>query len=200
MADPTGGRQECMQFELMNQVLDMTVTEEEIFMRAGRHTNHFIDGPSGFRVANAPFWHTAQEGDFVLRCRVSVDFQSTYDNGCLFIHDTDERWIKFAFEKNEYGYTSAVAVVTDGISDDCNGERVDGESVWLQILRKGDDWALHYALDGYDWRMVRYFRLRMPETVRVGISLQSPTGDSVTGRFSLLTITENPYTNLRALS
>lgn len=189
-----------MQFELMNQVLDMKVTDGEIFMRAGRHTNHFIDGPSGFRVANAPFWHTRQNGDFVLRCRVGVDFQSTYDNGCLFIHDTDDRWIKFAFEKTEYGYASVVAVVTDGTSDDCNGERIEGDAVWLQVLRKGDDWALHYSIDGLAWRMVRYFRMHLPRTVRVGVSLQSPTGDSVTGRFSGLTITQNPYVNLRALT
>jgi regulation of enolase protein 1 (concanavalin A-like superfamily) len=48
--------------------------------------------------------------------------------------------------------------------------------VWLQIVRKGNLFGLHYSPDGEQWNMVRYFTLDAPATVRVGMVAQCPVG------------------------
>jgi len=65
-------------------------------------------------------------------------------------------------------------VVTNGFSDDCNGERITDNKIYLQVVRKADNWCLHYAKDKSKWKMVRYFNYALNKELKVGISAQSP--------------------------
>ncbi|WP_240470116.1 DUF1349 domain-containing protein [Brevibacillus laterosporus] len=47
------------------------------------------------------------------------------------------------------------------------------------MARKGDTFALHYSLNGGKFQTVRYFRLPVSATVKVGIVSQSPTGEGL---------------------
>jgi hypothetical protein len=69
-----------------------------------------------------------------------------------------------------------VSVVTRGTSDDANGADLTVPEVWLQIYRAGNVFGMHYALDGRIWRMVRLFRLDVPERIKVGLVAQCPAG------------------------
>jgi regulation of enolase protein 1 (concanavalin A-like superfamily) len=89
-------------------------------------------------------------------------------------------------------------VVTNGASDDCNGEiMADVSHVYLQIARRGDHWALHHSLDGAQWKMARYLRFPMPATVRAGFEAQSPVGDGATAHFSHIRLEQQAIANLR---
>lgn len=181
----------------MNTALYVSEYGGEIEIAAPAGSDFFIDPMTGVEKHDAPFCYEKRKGDFAIRARVKPDFRKTYDAGGLFVYDTARKWIKLEFEKTESGCPSVVSVVTSGSSDCCNGERPGGEEVNLQILRRGDQWALHYSPDGKRWNMVRYFRLKMKEQVRVGIVAQSPLGRGCTVTFSGLVISENRVKDIR---
>jgi len=143
---------------------------------APSHTDLFVD-PMGVASADsAPFLWASVTGDLVARLHVQPGFQADYDAGGLLVRQDDTHWIKLAYERTDLGNPAIVSVVTNGVSDDTNGADLNSPSVWLQLARVGDVFALHYALDGEHWRMSRLCQLPMQETVRVGAIAQSPRG------------------------
>lgn len=186
-----------MKYELLNKATALLIENERIEIEAPVKTDYFRDICSDYSVGNAPFYNTPVTGDFILRCKIHPNFQHTYDAGCLMIYHSDRKWIKFAFEQTDLGYTSVVSVVTNGYSDDANGEKISGPSLWLQVVRRENNWALHYSLDKINWKMVRYFRLDLDQTVKAGICAQSPAGKGCSVIFSNLQVLDNNYENIR---
>jgi len=88
-------------------------------------------------------------------------------------------------------------VVTEESSDDSNGEKIDNEFIWIRIIRKGEYWAVHYSENGENWKMVRYFSLKMNKAIKVGIIAQSPIGKGCRVKFKNFEILENNYSNIR---
>lgn len=186
-----------MEFELMNNGLVQSDEADKVVLIAPEKTDYFIDILSESRPANAPFYYVEREGDFVLRARVKPDFAECYDAGALFVYGGDEQWIKLAFELTDLGYSSVVAVKTDGISDDSNGERIEEGEIYLQIVRSGDNWCLHHSPDGKNWKMVRYCRLPMDSKIKVGLVAQSPVGEGCKVIFDRVELIDNCYSDIR---
>jgi len=143
---------------------------------APSHTDLFVDPMGVANADSAPFLWASVTGDFVARLHVQPGFQADYDAGGLLVRQDDAHWIKLAYERTDLGNPAIVSVVTNGISDDANGADLNSPSVWLQMARVGDVFALHYALDGEHWRMTRLCKLPMQQAVRVGAIAQSPRG------------------------
>jgi regulation of enolase protein 1 (concanavalin A-like superfamily) len=112
-------------------------------------------------------------------------------------HD-EKNWAKVCFEKTDFGTTAVVSVVTRGLSDDANGANLAVPDTWLQMVRAGNVFALHYAPDGQQWRMVRVFHLDVPETIRVGIVAQCPVGQGTTIDFLSFSIDKHTIANARS--
>lgn len=171
--------------------------EGGVCVTAPAKADYFRD-PSLSHVNDAApgLWKSVR-GDFVARALVRPTFNSTYDSGVLMVRHDPEHWAKVCFEKTDYGTTAAVSVVTNGLSDDANGADVTVPQLWLQLVRAGSVFALHYALDGVDWRMVRVFRLEVPDEVRVGIVAQCPSGPSTTVDLLHFSIDQRSVKNAR---
>jgi len=183
---------------MMNQGKVISETKNTIELIAPEKSDFFIDNMNQIERNNAPFYYVKRKGDFILKVRVKPDFKNTYDAGGLFIFDSKKKWIKLEFEKTDIGYTSIVSVITNGTSDDCNGEKVDKNNhVFLQIMRKDDYWCLYYSIDGKSWKMVRYFKLKMKNEVKIGIVVQSPIGNGCKVLFSNFKIANNEIKNIR---
>jgi uncharacterized protein len=183
---------------IMNRAKMISETKSVIEIEAPGKTDFFIDMFSMKPVDDAPFYYEKRKGDFVARVKVRPGFKKNYDAGGLFVYDTAKKWIKLEFEMTDLGYPSVVSVVTDGVSDDCNGEKAQGvEELWLQIVRKGDNWVLHHSEDGKKWKMVRYFQLKMKDEVRIGLEAQSPRGNGCKVEFSGFRIADNTLADMR---
>lgn len=160
--------------------------------------DYFRD-PAGTHVSdNAPYLWKAVSGDFVARAHVRPVFQSTYDSGVILVRHDETHWAKICFEKTDFGTTAAVSVVTRGLSDDANGADLTVPDLWLQVVRSGNVFGLHYALDGEHWRMVRIFNLDVPENVKVGIVAQCPAGPGATIDFLSFSIEQRTVQNARS--
>lgn len=185
-----------MEFQWRNQPEEFIQVENRFVVTVGKGTNLFNSPGKHFKINNFPFYHINKTGDFVIRCKITPDFKALYDLGCIVVYDHEDKWIKFAYENSDVGHPAMVSVVTDDTSDDCNGEKVESYA-WLQIIRKGDEFALHYSKDKEHWYLVRIFRLVMNSEIKLGISAQCPLGDSCTVLFEELEIIENTYQNIR---
>ena len=149
-------------------------------------------------VANAPFLYTEVKGDFVFRAKVRPNHRYTYDACALMVIRDETVWAKAAFEQSDFGTKAAVCVVTDGVSDDANGCNIESDTLWLQIVRVGDVFCVHYSIDGDRFYMVRLFRLDTGERVKVGLEAQSPAGEGGIRVFSDVSLEHRTVSNLRA--
>ena len=70
--------------------------------------------------------------------------------------------------------------------------------IWLQVARIGNLFGMHYALNGRDWRMVRYFPLALAATVQIGLVAQCPIGAGATIDWLDLSVTHRMLNNVRA--
>ncbi|MCL2487716.1 MAG: DUF1349 domain-containing protein [Oscillospiraceae bacterium] len=149
-------------------------------------------------IVDAPVLYTEIEGDFVMRVRVKPNFLTNYDAACLMVIKDENVWFKGAFEKSDFGTTAVVTVVTNGLSDDANGCNIEGDTVWLQMARVGNNFAVHYSLDGEKFDMVRLCWLPVDATVKAGVEAQSPTGEGGEREFCCLTVEKKTVKDLRA--
>ena len=158
----------------------------------------YFRNPTGEHVNDsAPLLWKNVTGNFVAQALVRPTFATTYDSGVIMVRHDEQTWAKLCYEKTDFGTTAAVSVVTHEYSDDANGEELSFPQLWLQIVRVGDVFALHYSADGKAWRMVRVFRLEIPPTVKVGIAAQSPVGPGTTIDFLHFSIEERTVEDLR---
>ncbi|MBQ7956272.1 MAG: DUF1349 domain-containing protein [Lachnospiraceae bacterium] len=187
-----------MKFEMMNEA-EVKIDGEKISMRTKGGTNLF-NGVSGtWKNTNFPFYYARIQGDFMVCSNITVDFQAVYDLGALVVFENENKWIKFAFENSDMGVPAIVSVVTRDTSDDCNGEPIQNDSVWLQICRQGSVFAMHYSIDKQNWKLARICRVDMQEEIMVGISVQCPTGNQCMAVFDELEIKDNLYEDIRNL-
>ena len=182
----------------MNQPRMISETKNVIEMEAAGQTDFFIDALNSKQRDDAPFYYEKRKGDFVIRARVRPEFKKNYDAGGLFIYYSTKKWIKYEFEMTDLGYPSVVSVVTNGSSDDCNGEKQEGiAELWLQVARRGDKWVLHHSDNGKKWKMSRYFSLKMKVEVKIGLEVQSPLGSGCRAEFYGLKIEDNNLKDMR---
>jgi regulation of enolase protein 1 (concanavalin A-like superfamily) len=166
-------------------------------IRAGGKTDFFIDYRTDVNISNAPFYYDYVDYDFEIKVCVRPEFANTYDAGAILIYDDDKHWIKAAFENTDLGYHSVVAVVTNEVSDDSNGEFINQEKVYIRVLRKDDYFCIHHSTDGNNWKMVRYFRQKFSKKLKIGVIAQSPVGNGCDVEYCDLKISKNEYLDIR---
>lgn len=160
----------------------------------------FFCNPDGTSVQDsAPYLYLDITGDFVMKAHVSHPFKFQWDAAVLMIREDANRWAKLCFEGSDFGTQAIVSVVTDnGVSDDANGVNYHWPSVWLQIVRKGNLFGMHYSPDGKTWNMVRYFALDVPETIKAGMEAQCPVGEGTNVDFMYFSIENRTVEDVRA--
>ena len=160
--------------------------------------DYFQDPAGVLSKDDAPYLWSEVTGDFVAQAHLSPAFTTTWDAGALMARFDALHWAKLCYESTDIGTHAAVSVVTNGKSDDANGANLTAASLWLQMIRVGDVFGMHYALDGKSWQMVRLFRLAGPPTLKVGLVAQCPAGPGTTVDFFSFSIENRTLKNLRA--
>lgn len=171
--------------------------DNRLQMSAHPRSDLFVSPGDGSVVSNAAFFHTDLSGDFVLRAKVSHDFLSVYDACALLFYSDERRWGKVAFEYTDNDTRAVISVITNGVSDDAVGDRVEGQSVWLQLAKKDNLFAIHYSLDSADLLLHRYFTVPHDGVLKVGFSAQSPVGEGGDFLFEDISLEAKTLSDLR---
>ena len=193
----------AVNFENFRWMNESSIRQEgsRITMYAAPKSDFFCNSSDSgaYSTANAPFYYTEISGNFVMKAKVSHDFQYTYDSCTLMVMIDEKNWAKVCFEMTDFNTHAAVSVVTrDGASDDANGCNVEGNTLWLQIVKSGNTFGFHYSLDGIRYDMVRFFTLPAAETLKVGLVAQSPVGEGGDRFFEDFSLEPVTVENVRA--
>ena len=131
-----------------------------------------------------PYQEKPNDDACLLYAKVRVDFTAVTraraklvafgDAAALTVRSSETLWAKICLERSRIGDISVVSVVTRQWSDDSNGELLARPECWLRVTRKGKLFGMHYSLNGFAWRFVRYFAPDMPDEVMVGVHAQAP--------------------------
>ncbi|GHV05267.1 hypothetical protein FACS1894217_01850 [Clostridia bacterium] len=176
---------------------EVTTNSSSLVIKAAPKSNFFIEPSDGARHLSGQFFYTDCGGDFVIRAKVTPNFASVYDACALLAMSGDTCWAKLCFESTDIGTYAVVSVVTNEVSDDANGVDIAGDSVYLQLAKKGDVFAMHYSTDGREYKMVRYFRLPHSASWKIGFVGQSPTGTGGDRLFDAIELHYEAPANLR---
>ncbi|REE70545.1 hypothetical protein A8990_12930 [Paenibacillus taihuensis] len=172
-----------------NEPANWSYTEQGgLHVEAPANSDYYQDPAGKHIVSSAPFLHFTAGSSFELTTRLTVEMKHKYDSGCLMLMADDRNWAKLCFEFNGR-YPTIVSVVTiDGVSDDCNSERVEVEKPYLRIVRQGNCITFFYSADGEVWEQIRYFGMKLPDECLAGVVSQSPQGTGCTVQYESLTI------------
>lgn len=147
----------------------------------------------------AGFLYARVTGDFVARVRVRPDLSDTWNAAGVMAYVDGGNWARLGFERTDGGRAAVVSVVTrDGASDDANGPFREEEGLWLQLLRRGCVFSMHWSPDGESFERVRLFRLNAPFMLSLGLIAQCPCAQSARHRFDYLSVAERTPADLRA--
>lgn len=178
--------------------------KDKLTVFAAPHSDIYIN-PAGENSTDAESLMNASTllgkpptGDFQFSSRLTVDFKSQFDAGVLMIWIDELNWVKFCFEFSPDSEPMVVSVVTIAFSDDANSFIVNCNSIWYRITRRDNVYALHAALDGVEWILIRVFTLGSDlEKHRIGFAAQSPTGDGCKIIFDKINFSQERLQELR---
>lgn len=171
-------------FHWRNLPADWKVKDGTLTIRSSEKTDWYIAPTDGKDVANTPVLLFPAPEDFWFSAKITVDFKSMFDAGVLAVYADENNWIKFALENSVSKSPSIVSVVTRGLSDDCTGTAIEGNSVYLKVSKSGQAVFLYFSEDGKKWKLTRALNLGPERPLQFGFSAQSPTGTGSTVIFS----------------
>lgn len=146
---------------------------------------------------SASFFFNTISGDFTLQAEMETVGNKKFDAVFLMARESAERWVKLALEFGVDQQYNAVSVITDGTSDDANGELLESGKCWLRITRKENFWGLHHSTDGKKWRFVRCFGMEMNTGIAVGFGIQNPMGGGCEGLVKNIEMTGSAVADFR---
>ena len=160
--------------------------QNELTISAGAKTDWFVDPFDGTVANNAPILLFIPDADYVFSARVTVKFVTKWDAGALMLWGDDHHWAKLSYEFSPDKRPTLVTVVTRALSDDCNSEELQGDSVYLRIAKSGKTYVFYSSTDGHNWKILRTFSLDTELPIRVGFEAQSPAGSGAVAKFTAI--------------
>lgn len=160
------------------------IADGALQMTSAPRTDFFMDPRGEVVMTNSARLLFRPDARFILSAHARCDLVATYDAAVLMLYVDERHWGKLCLERSPQREPMIVSVVTNGVSDDCNSVVLDEAAAYLRVAGLDAAFALHYSLDGKTWHFVRYFALHKSKNLRVGFSVQAPTGDGCTVTFS----------------
>lgn len=177
-----------------------TAHSGDLVIHSGPKTDFFRETDGTTAYGNAPVLLSRVDNTrpFTFTVRVAPDLRETYDAGALYLWVREDKWLKFAFERDEHGLSRIVTVRTDGTSDDNNHDAVAAPAVHLRISSDTRSIGFYYSRDAKTWQLVRVSRNDYPATLWLGLSAQSPLGAGNEARFSEMRMSPVSIKDFRA--
>lgn len=185
-------------FEWFNEPKSFEIENGKLKIVAGKDTDFFNNPEDNKKTSTAPLFFQEIEGDFVTKALVRPDFSSMWNAVALMVYIDNDNWLKFAFENSDATGRSIVSVVTKNVSDDANGVILNNQDqIWLKLVRKNNIYSMLWSKNGEDFKMARLSSMQKSDTVKIGIEVQSPVGESATHEIDYFEIERTTVKDLR---
>lgn len=178
-----------------------SVSENSIALTTDPGTDFWQRSYYGFRNDNAPALMVESAENFTFTVKVTFVYRERFDQCGLIIYLDSGNWFKASIEFETEEYSRLGSVVTNlGYSDWATTDISLPDGIWYRLSRRGPDFLIEYALDGYEFRQMRIFHLhKLGETtpemgkqnppsapthlIKFGVYACSPLDSSFTARF-----------------
>ena len=185
----------------MNQPHSIVTENSSLKVSVSKGTDFFNNPEDSSIVGSAPYLYREVKGDFIFKALVQPDFSAQWNAVAAMLYIDSLNWIKFAFENSDATGPGIVSVATKGTSDDANGVILTDEAmVWLALVRKGNIYAMHWSINGEDFKMARLTSMKTQTKVKVGIEAQSPVGEMAIHQIHFFEIKEKTVEDLRNIN
>ncbi|MBT8180316.1 MAG: DUF1349 domain-containing protein [Eudoraea sp.] len=185
-------------FKWLNEPKSYTINNGSLNVIAEKGTDFFNNPEDSTITSTAPFLYQNISGDFVAQALVRADFSSVWNAASIMVYIDEHNWIKFAFENSDATGKSIVSVVTRQVSDDANGVVLsDEDEVWLKLVRKGNNYAMFWSIDGEDFKMARLAAMPPVDSLKIGVEAQCPVGESATHQILYFGLVKKTVEDLR---
>ncbi len=189
------------QMKWFNEPISYTIVDSTLSVTVGPETDFFNNPEDSSIAESAPLLYKTIGGDFLVRALIQPDFSSQWNAVSLMIHQDSLSWIKFAFENSDATGPSIVSVVTRNTSDDANGVVLnEKDKIWLAIAKKGNLYAMHWSVDGNDYKMARLTTLPELDSVKIGIEFQAPLEKNANHKLLFFDMKKGAVENLRDIN
>jgi uncharacterized protein len=162
------------------------ISDDHVRFSAPSQTDLFYSPDGDYVINKSPRLIFKPDSNFILSAKIHLDFKSKWDAGDLVIYNDDRHWVKFCFESDFKDQPRVVSVVCNSLADDCNSMAVNKNELYYRIVgsTKEHKFGLYYSEDGKSWFPIRIFAFDKIDNVRIGFSVQSPSGKGCTADFS----------------
>ncbi len=185
-------------FAWINEPEVFSFEQGSVFIKAPAQSDFFINPVDGQRSSSAPVLYLPVSGDFVAVTKVSPDLSEVWNAAAIMVFVDDTNWIKFAFENSDATGPSIVSVTTRDTSDDANGAVLtDQAEIWLKLIRKGNNYAMHWSSDGVEYQMARLSAMPEADTIMLGLEAQCPAGKGALHKFAYFSLENTSVNDLR---
>ncbi len=185
-------------FKWLNAPESYKIDKDYLLVTATENSDFFINPVDLSSSDSAPFFYREVSGDFVAITKVSPDLSSKWNAATFMVIIDPDNWIKFGFENSDATGPSIVSVVTRGTSDDANGVILKNTaSVWLKLIRRDNNYAMHWSMDGIKYHMARLAAMPAADSVKLGLEAQCPIGEKAVHKFEYLGIKSETVEDLR---
>lgn len=185
-------------FKWLNEPKSFEIENGTLKVVAGKDTDFFNNPEDNKKTSTAPVLFKEINGDFVARALVRPDFTSLWNAVALMVHIDNDNWIKLAFENSDATGRSIVSVVTKNVSDDANGVILnEQDQIWLKLVRKDNIYSMLWSKNGKDFKMARLSTMPKVDTVKIGIEVQSPIGESASHEIDYFEIEQTTVKDVR---
>jgi len=164
---------------LNNAQQQMQKESNRMILSSTKETDYFIEPVRTYESSNAPLLLKKIDNTktFTFATKLTPEHNVKYDAGMAFIYVDEKHSLKFAFEADELMNTRIVTVRTSESSDDNNHEIVKEKTVYLKISSDTRQIGFYYSINGTVWNLVRVFKNEYPQTIYIGVGIQSPAGN-----------------------
>lgn len=149
-------------------------------LHANKNTDLYTFVDSSFYVHQVPMATFAADEKFIFSARLRPDCKALFDGGALLLYTDSSNWAKLLVERMDDGRIMlGSSLITDRVTDDSYHRAVNAAEVYVKVARSGNIYGFYFSEDGKKWQILRTFRYRRPQGLRIGFYAQSPKGEGM---------------------
>ncbi|WP_341839403.1 DUF1349 domain-containing protein [Chitinophaga caseinilytica] len=153
---------------------------DAFILHANKNTDLYSFVDSSFYVHQVPMATFAADEKFIFSAKVRPEPKALFDGGALLLYTDSSNWAKLLVERMDDGRIMlGSSLITDRVTDDSYHRAVHAAEVYVKVVRSGNIYGFYFSEDGKKWQILRTFRYRRPQGLRIGFYAQSPKGEGM---------------------
>lgn len=160
-----------------NEPLNVRFVENGMLINTIPETDFWQNAAYNLHRDNGHFFYNTKQGDFVTTVKWRFSDMIASDQCGLMMRIDNRNWAKISLLSTDMRKLQIGSIVTDGGYSDWATYPLNylPNELWFRLVRKGQDFALSFSLDGSTFERVRIFYFPQAEdTIKIGAYACSP--------------------------